>query len=312
MASRRTLLIRRNFRGYTGGHGKFRDYVEHVNASAGWRAKVYLVPGSLRGQGNPFDRPDWLVDRWEPQGADALLLGGLDWEALSPMHGQGQPVINLVQGVRHAEPESTLRSFLGRRAIRVCVSSAVREAIDATGEVRGPVLTIPAAVDTRQLASFATATQRYEVCIDAVKQVDFGLRLAAALSERGVQVRLLDERLPREEYLAALASAAVVVALPGAVEGFYLPGLETMAMGRVLVQPDCLGSREYLRDGVNALGPPAELMALVSAVVQLLKFPDRRERLAQAAMATAAEFDIAVERGRVHALLDRIDELWTR
>ncbi|MDE2156071.1 MAG: glycosyltransferase [Xanthomonadaceae bacterium] len=308
----RCLLVRRDYRGYTGGHGKFRDYLAHADAHALWTARLYLTADSLCDAGNPFLDVPGLVRRWEPERADALLLGGMDWAALPAGVEARVPAINLVQGARHADAGSPLRAFLRRRAVRVCVSTAVAAAIEATGEVNGPVRVIPAAVDTRMLAALGRSAPRTDVFIDAVKQPQLGAAVAAALREAGLQPHLHGRRAPRADYLAAMAAATVVVTLPDPAEGFYLPGLEALAIGRALVQYDCGGSRDYLHDGANALVPPPQPPAIARAALQLHADAVLRGRLQAAGQATAQRFDLAAERAGVHALLDELDELWRR
>ena len=310
--SPRCLLMRRDYRGYTGGHGKFRDYAAHVDAHPGWVAQLYLTPDSLRDASNPFLDVPGLTGHWLPEHADALLLGGMDWVALPAGIETRLPVINLVQGVRHAEAGSPLRAFLRRRALRVCVSTAAAEAILATGEVNGTVRVIPAAVDTGMLAALGRLTPTTDVFIDAVKQPQLGASVTALLRAAALQPCLHTRRSLREDYLAAMAAAAVVITLPDPAEGFYLPGLEALAMGRALVQYDCGGSRDYLHDGTNALVPQPQPLAIARAALQLHADAALRARLQGAARATALRFDLAVERASVHALLDELDELWRR
>lgn len=311
--ARRRMLVQRDYRGYTGGHGKFLDYIGHVNAHPGWEVALYLTPHSRSVPGNPFCSVTGLCDAWRPEDADALLLGGTDWAALDGKTLRpDQPVINLVQGVRHAEAGSVLRGFLPRRAVRVCVSTAVADAIAATGEINGPIEVIHAAVDVPMLARMGARQRGDRVFVDAVKQPGMGRDVAARLGADGVAVDLLVERLPRADYLARMAAAAIVVTLPEAAEGFYLPGIEALAMGRVLVQYDCVGGRDYLVDGVNALVPARGAAAIVAAVARVRADPSLRNNLSKAAHETARRFDLPAERQGVHALLDQLDALWTR
>lgn len=306
----RQLLVHRDYVGWTGGHGKFLDYLAHVQAHPRWQVKVHLSARARGMRDNPFATAAPQALQWNPAAADALLLGGMDW---TMYEGEPvRPVINLVQGVRHADPGSVLRSFLSRPAIRVCVSDAVADAILATGEVRGPVRVIPAAVDVAMLAALGRRPPGAKVFVDALKQPDFGREVAARLEAAGIALDLLIDRVPREDYLQRMADAAVVVTLPGLREGFYLPGLEALAMGRALVQYDCLGSRQYLRDGVNARVPVAGPVAVAGAAADLIGNSELRCRISAAAQATAADFGLAVERQRVHAVLNELDELWER
>ena len=97
--------------------------------------------------------------------------------------------------------------------------------------------------------------------------------------------------------------------LPFATEGFFLPGLEALALGVAAVVPDCIGNRDYLAPGANALAPPLDEAAIVAAV-ERLDDPGLRTRLVDVGHATAARFTLARERACVHDVLDRLDALW--
>jgi hypothetical protein len=300
----RSLLLRRDYHGYTGGHGKFRDYVAHVDAHPRWAAQLYMDAGSRSEAGNPFLDVPGMVDAWEPTQADALLLGGMDWAAVPAGVEMRVPVINLVQHVRHAAKGSPLRKFLRRPAIRLCNSSLVAEALRATGEVNGPLRIIPSAVDTGMLAKLAATPCKHDVFVDGVKQPTLGRAVAELMRARGLRVHLLLTRVQLPTYLQAMAAAKISLPLPDPTEGIYLPGLNAM------VQPDCVGSREYARNGENALVPPRSARALAEAVQQLHFDTDLRERLAAAGQSTSVHFDLAVERQSVHAVLNELEELW--
>ena len=303
----RHLLFHRDFREYTGGHGKVWNYFSHAGAHPGWRASVFLTPQSTD-QHNPWsDVPAQVAGSWAPDGASALFLGGLDWSAY-PIDDPAMPVINLVQGLRHADPEQPLHRYLTRRAIRICVSQAVADAIRATGLVNGPVRVIPAALDLPELPE--TAEPRRGVFIGALKQPALGRALCERLLAQGREVTLAGHWLPRADYLAQLAHCRVAVLLPSPSEGFYLPGLEAMALGCATVVPDCTGNREYLQPGRNALVPAMQLEALVDAVARL---DDEQlvAALVAAGRATSSGFGLGRERASFHAILDAVDALWS-
>lgn len=303
------MLIYRDYQGFTGGHGKFFDYVSHIDAHPGWRAMVYVTPESVEVD-NPFLGLPGRVLRWDPNDCDALLLGGTDWNALPATGGAAKPILNLLQHVRHADPDSPLREFLSRRAIRVGNSTLVTEAVRATGEANGPLLTITSGVDLARLAEVGRTRAEWDVFVDAAKQPELGVALTTRLQQKGLRVRLLIERVPFADYLAAMASASIAAPLPDLSEGLYLPGLDAMGMGRALVQPDCIGSRAYAKAEENALVPSRDVDALATAVLRLHADAALRGQLVSAAHTTVAGFGLAEERRQVHRLLDRIDELW--
>lgn len=301
----RTLLFHRDFERYSGGHGKVWDYFRHTTTASGWAAHVYLTPRSTAQQ-NP-----WLMNgaspmqAWAPEQANALFLGGLDWEAY-PLSHPGIPVVNLVQHVRHGDPTDPRYPFLRRPAVRICVSDEVAQAISERGSPNGPVLVIEAAIE---LPAAAPAAGRRGIFIDAIKQPTLGAELARLLAGAGREVRLNDHRIPRDDYLAELARAHTAVVLPRATEGFYLPGLEAMALGCATIVPDCIGNRAYLRHGENALAPILEAGALAGAVAQF-DDPTLRARLTAAGLDTARGFNMAGERAAFHRVLDDLPALW--
>ena len=109
-----------------------------------------------------------------------------------------------------------------------------------------------------------------------------------------------------DTWKADVARAAVAVPLPHPTEGFFLPGLEAMALGCPLVMPDCRGNGEYAMDDGNCLMPAAEPGALAAAVERLLADPALAARLVVAGQETAARDLLASEREAFAALLDRL------
>ena len=99
-----------------------------------------LSPGGLAGMRHrltniglwPSGRA--LAPRWAPKDGDVLFVAGVDWRYLSQagLDGLPNPRINLVQGIRHAHAGTELYGYLEKRAVRICVSQEVADAITAT------------------------------------------------------------------------------------------------------------------------------------------------------------------------------------
>lgn len=301
------MLFHRAFHHYTGGHGKVWDYFGHVRAHPGWEVGIHLTPDSVA-EGNP-----WLAEGqaaqhdWRPAQADTLFLAGMDWDAY-PWDRADKPVINLIQGVRHADPALLLHSYLSRPAIRICVGAPVAAAICASGKVRGPVLTIQAGVHVPEPPSHPGSG----VFIAGYKQPELARALSLQLQAAGARVDLAVDWLPRTVFLERMAATEIVVALPLAEEGFFLPALEAMAQGRATIVPDCIGNRAYADPESNVLSPPMSVPALAEAVSRLRHDACLRARIAANGLATARRFGLARERQAVHEMLDNLDALWTQ
>ena len=123
--------------------------------------------------------------------------------------------------------------------------------------------------------------------------------------------RLLGTFLPRQRFVEALRAAPVAVCLPWAAEGFYLPALEAMAAGCVVVTLDCVGNRSYCRHGVNCLVGDRQPAALAATVARALRLdPAARAHLVAAARETVERHSLDAERQRFQALLRDVDGLW--
>ena len=303
----RTMLFHREFHGYSGGHGKVWDYFRHVGAHPAWQALVHLAEGAAR-EGNPWlDAGIVPQPAWQPEHADALFLAGADWQ-MHPQDLPNLPVINLIQGVRHADPDLPLHAFLARPAIRICVGQPVADAIGASDKVRGPVFVINSGIDVA--AGVPLAERVRDVFIAAQKQPALGERIAETLRSAGIDAEHQSDWLPRAELLSRMRQARVAITLPLPREGFYLPGLEAMASGCAVVMPDAIGNRAYAVPGHNALVPDMEANAIATAAHNLLRNPSALQAMADAGIATAACHGMAQERAALYRILDNLGPLW--
>ena len=309
------VLFYRDFRRFTGGHLKVWDYFNHVRSSPAHTAHVSFTRESVWDAGNPWaDARDAVVERPQRFRADAVFLAGLDWRRIRPWARRRprRPVMNLVQHVRHAEPDDPRYAFLHHPAVRICVSLEVARAIEGTGRVNGPVLTIPNCLDIDALpAPSSPAGRDFDLLVVATKQRERGAVLLPRLERAGRRVHLLGDPVPRRELLAWMNRARVTLFLPRRTEGFYLPALEGMALRTLVVCPDCVGNRSFCLPGVNSLRPAytdADVLDQVEAAMALP--PDEMERLVAAGSATAHEHDLGVERARFLEVLNDLPALW--
>jgi hypothetical protein len=257
------LLFYRDFHGFTGGHLKVYDYFKHAKESGIFEASIHLTNSSLRDATNPwFANDEMISNEWDPQCSDALFIAGLDWGAVP--NNYDKPIINLIQGIRHADPKDQRHAYLSRPATRICVSQEVADAIKSTGTANGPVITIPNGLST---AGFPLPARErdIEVLISGYKQPELASRLATRLEADGIQVKCLSKQLARHDYLSLVARAAVSIFLPLEKEGFYLPALEGMVLETLVVCPDCVGNRGFCLHEKNCLQPLYHIDSIVLA-----------------------------------------------
>ena len=264
-------------------------------------------------------RDSTAVPRWEPGRRDLLFLAGVDWRypAECGLDTVAIPRINLIQGVRHAREGTELYGYLAERAIRICVSREVADAISATGRTRGPVLTIPNGIDvtpfepTREGSPVGYELRRTAVTIAGYKSTELARGLSERLDAEHIEHRLLTKFVDRDTFLSLLAEGRVAVCLPYAEEGFYLPALEAMASGAIVVTLDCVGNRGFCRHDESCLvaEPSPESLFRATKRALALSAPElgHMHRLARD---TAAGHSLEAERRRFHEVLGDIDRLW--
>jgi glycosyltransferase involved in cell wall biosynthesis len=297
------MLFIRDFAGFTGGHLKFADYIRHTEASGIAEPVLYQTSRSRAVPGNIFNEYNGLtID--ELRAFPAYFVAGEDWFVLdsASIDPGPSPVVNLIQGFRHAEPADPLFGCLARPALRICVSPAVAEAI--RNYVNGEVHVIENGVEVDAIPDKRPLAGLPRILIAGFKNPDVARAIAARL-DCLVQVDLVLEQIPRPAFLARIAASSICIMLPLEREGFFLPPLEAMALGRGVVTPDCGGNRAYCRPGENCLIMPYDADAIAAAALALAHDQRQLERLVAGGLRTAAQASIDRERVAYQTLLAR-------
>ena len=321
----RTVWFYRDYVRLYGGHVKHSHYFDHVRRMQGFEPRI-TFSGPPANESLARERR-WLwppdagaaAEGWEPEEGDVLFLAGVDWRYLneSALSNLPNPRVNLVQGLRHTVEGAELQRYLAEPAIRICVSEEVADAIVATGRSRGPVLTIPNGTD---ITPFEPAENGSPVAFEArapavvilgYKRPNLAGVLAARLEAQGVDHRHVTDFLDRGKYLDLLAASRVAVCLPKTEEGFYLPALEAMASGCLVVTLDCVGNRGFCHHELSCLVAEPKPGSLAAAVTRALAMPaPERGRMHRQARAVAARHSLEAERTRFHAVLRDVNRLW--
>lgn len=315
----RRVWFYRNYQGFTGGQLKHSHYFNNVKNHPDFKTQIIVENKDFlvetwdeidRLWGKQLNKPE----QWLPQKKDIIFLAGMDWSfALAKgVPNSSMPRLNLIQGVRHADPDQPLYAYLAEPAIRICVSQPVADAIMGTGKVCGPVVVIPNGIDCQPIQNMAAIDNGFNrVQIVGYKMPDFARTLMHKLSAAGIPTELLLDVLPREEFFARLDPNALVVCCPLPQEGFYLTALEAMAKGCVVVVPDCEGNRAYAVDGINCFFPSYQLEAIYDAVLRAMNLPcNEIEKIKGAGVVTATRHTLENERIEFYKLLNNIDRLW--
>lgn len=309
---KKSIHFYRDFQEYTGGHQKVADYFAHVKLSSSFNPTIVFSSNSRWDESNPWF-PEYQHQSldYAPANYDYAFLAGMDWQIyLSSARPKNQPVINLIQHVRHADPAQPMHQFLSQRAVRICVSSEVAAAINATGKVNGPVFTIANGID---IPAIEPQQKRHDVLIFGPKNPQLAKELKNNLAQQSIHAACVTDWLPREELLMLLSSSRIAVMLPNPTEGFYLPALESMYYADITIVPDCVGNRSFCHNRQNCLIPEYNSAAVEAAVCEalvLLQQPEQLNIFKRNCAATLEYHSLQRERTEFLALMGRVDELW--
>lgn len=308
----RTVLFFRRFQQLTGGHLKVWDFFQHTLASSEHTARIVFSADSVWNEDNPWHSSRrFVVASRRDVRPDVLFLGAFDWENLTRRERDHSriPVLNFIAHVRHGSRDDPRNALLRHRAIRICVSDEVAEAIRAGGPPNGPVVVIPNGVNVVDAPS--PGPRDVDLLVVAVKQPAVGRAVARRLERHRRTIDLVDVMLPRREFLRRLSRARIAVFLPHTMEGFYLPALEAMALGTLAVCPDVVGNRQYCEDGRNSFFPAYSEEAVVAATERALAMGHAgcAAMIAQG-QETAARHSLDTERRVFIELLRSAPQLW--
>lgn len=96
---------------------------------------------------------------------------------------------------------------------------------------------------------------------------------------------------PSDDLMAELYSSSDIFAFPSHKEGFGLPPLESMACGTPVVTTDCLGVRDFVSNGENAIMVPVkDPDELARGIHELLTNDELGEKFKENGLKTAQRF----------------------
>ena len=313
-----TVLFYRDFKRFTGGDLKVWDYFNHVRSSERHTALVRFTADSAWDATNPWTAArEHVIGEDDDVDFDVLFLSGIDWRGMIPIEERDEyrrPIINLVQHVWHACPNDPAEPPPVPAAQG---DPDLRQPPDREGDhahrpgPRARSSRFPTGSTWTPSRPMADAPARdIDVLVAANKRPELGRAVAARLRREGRMVELVDQRIPRWELVRLMGRARVSVLVPNPKEGFYLPALEGMAVGTVVVCPDCIGNRSFCLPGENCFRPEYDEDAIVAAAETALREEPGLDELRGRAPRRRTAHDIADERAAFLDILDGVEELW--
>lgn len=310
-----------------GGVVKLMDYVGHARA-IGYRVHIYCAQSATTSKGIfQIERYRTLLDDADVSfhrgfdigmAKDDLMLFSMPKHyeiALRALPASASPdrMIHLIQGIRHVNldwHEGYARRILARPASRISITGIVGQTIAEYLDPRSlhRVVTIghdlhyfhrPRQGDLQAPVRVAYATWKSDVG-DQVADVLAG--------DTGFEFRAVRDPATWRELRDLYGWADVFLSTPLREEGLYLPGLEAMSSGAIVVTPDSIGNMAYCKPGENCFEVGfGDVADYVNALLDIRHAPRGViERIREQAWRTCEGFSLQHERSEFESFLTEV------
>lgn len=311
------ILFQKRYKRLTGGHLKTYDYFNHVCFSKIFSPRVYFTEESTINKNDPWNniKHKFILNNNNIK-PDVLFLDGMDWNFLTEEQKLdiSIPKINLIQHIRHADPENERFNFLKYKAIRICVSKEIYNNLKSLNIVNGPLFVIPNCLDFSSFPKPLKYSEKdIDVSISALKHPKLGNIINEKLKNLGYKTVLLDSFIPRNKYLGILNKSKISVFLPNKLEGegYYLPALEGMILKTIVICPDCIGNREFCIPDYNCIQPQYNTKGIINSVLKASKLNEiKKKSLLKGCKETILKYRIKNERKSFLKILNNLDSIW--
>ncbi len=246
----------------------------------------------------------------------AFLSWPTHYEILEPRisrWARHEQVIFIVQNVRWANPAFAggyAVRLLSRPMARIMTNDVVLEAVKPYLNPSSMSQVIRLGHDSGYFAKERAGGFDYPIKVGYTTwKSNVGDRVAEGLaSDSGFEFKAIREPVGWDELRKLYHWADVFLATPLVEEGFYLPGLEAMAAGAVVVTSDAGGNRAYCRFGENCLQVDFEDASSYADALRALKSYnlDEVNRLRRNGYETVKLHTLAYERERFGEFMDRL------
>ncbi|MDP9410958.1 MAG: glycosyltransferase family 4 protein [Actinomycetota bacterium] len=226
---------------------------------------------------------------------------------------QHEQVIYIVQNVRWANPSFTngyAVRLLSRPMAWIMTNDVVLEAVRPYLNASSITEVIQLGHDSGFFARERTGGFGSPIRVGYTTwKSDVGDRVASLLADDpGFEFRAIRNPVGWDELRELYHWADVFLATPLIEEGFYLPGLEAMAAGAVVISPDAGGNRAYCDFGNNCLPAEFDDAQSYAGTLKTLRSEslENIERLRRNGYETVKRHTLEHERDRFEGFLRRL------
>lgn len=299
-----------------GAHHKTYDFYHHIRGFSGYKPIIFFDKTSLWEANIPwfpmFDKMPTLDDlRGEP---DILFLNsGKDWIKYSANRKilENTPIVSPVNNFRAVNSKHKSFRFLNRKAIRLCPSLELYEAVRQHPNTNGQTIYLPNGVGITEEAEQLKKNKQIDVLVVGNKNPDMAKLIGNKVNKTNLKIDIIDKWISKEEFQKKLALSRISVHCPKAIEEHYIPGVEAMMLDSLVIIPDCVGNRSYSIDKKTCLLSSYDLTGLTAALSTVLEMSDdERNIILRNARESSKVFEIQKEKEQLLKILNSCSSIW--
>ena len=225
-------------------------------------------------------------------------------------------IIHIIQNVRHANPrwlDGYPLRLLTRPAARISTNAVVHEAIRPWLDPRSfhRVINLGHDVGYFRKERLGSPLSRPVRVAHTTWKSDIGDHVERRLDDDSFAFRSIRRQSDWAELRELYHWADVFLCAPNQEEGFYMPALEAMEAGCIVVTPDVGGNMAFCRPDENCVLVEFGDVDSYGAALRGISgwSTDTLDRFRRAASTATVPFDLQVER---RSFLDYLGDLWRR
>lgn len=299
-----------------GAHHKTFDFFQHIKGFADYKPVIYFDETSIWEPNIPwfhcFDKMPTLNERVDEP--DILFLNsGKDWIKYKEHRSipETMPIVSPVNNFRAVNPSHKSFEFLTRKAVRLCPSQELYQAVNEHPLTNGETIYLPNGVGITQEALAIKHQKTTDILIVGNKNPELARKIYAQIKGMNQRIDVIDGWISKELFQEKLASSKISIHCPKVVEEHYIPGVEAMMLDSLVIIPDCVGNRSYSIHEKTCVVTPYNLEGMLNALESVLNMDKTmHSTVIENALKASQVFQIQHEKEALFNILNSTAKMW--
>lgn len=299
-----------------GAHHKSYDFFHHIKSFSDFEPYIFFDKDSIWDANIPWfslykTMPTLKELDFEP---DILFLNsGKDWIRYSQYKKiePETPIVSPVNNFRATKPGHPSFDFLGRKAVRLCPSPEIYDAVKDHPNTVGETIYMPNGVGISGEALSLKNNKTIDALIVGNKNPSLANQLFDEIKDLNLNVEVINGWISKTEFQIKLAQSKISIHLPKHVEEHYIPGIEAMMLNSFVIIPDCIGNRSYSKNQETCIMTSYDLAGFKIALQDVLSLSDDDFKgIVKFAEKSTHQYSTEIERESLYKALKLTETIW--